>query len=148
MWRPDGGHATGRVRVRFLCPPYHSALCRLPAAAAAVAGNDAAPAAGTILAGEAAITAGVREADLDRDRYPAVAADAAGHLAAACRRDAAAIYRERKTVRAAISGSGGEHHVPGAVIGSIARPHASGFGGAGRGNRNEERGGQHAAQGA
>src|SRR5450755_4311898 len=54
----------------------------LPGAAALVAGNDAAPAACTGIAGEPAASIRPRGADADPDRNAAVAGDTAGDLAA------------------------------------------------------------------
>src|ERR1700721_1863866 len=80
---------------------------RLPAAAAFVAGDDAAPATGARIADQPAATAGVRRADRDVDRDDPAAADAASDLAAARRRDRSAGHRERAAVgRAAIAPPG------------------------------------------
>ena len=131
-------------------PPGHEALAsrRLPAAAAAIAGNDSAPAARPVIAGEPAAAAGVRQADRYVDRHHAAAADATRHLASSSRRNPTAGHGEGDAVgRAAISRSGGEHHIPGTVIGS---PHGSPrFGGPGRRrNHGENGGGQRPSQGA
>jgi hypothetical protein len=102
----------------------------LPAAAAAVAGNDPAPSAGTGVAGEPAAAARRRGADGDLDRDAAVAADAASYLAAAGRRNALARHCERYGVGGmAIAGLGSERDIPVAVIGSC--PNHSGLGGVG-----------------
>ena len=62
-----------------------------------------------------------RQADRNVDGNGPVGADAAGHLAAAGRRNLGAGHVERGAVgRAAMAGPGGEGHVPGPVIG--ARP--------------------------
>src|SRR5579863_376930 len=92
---------------------------RCPGAAALVAGDDAGPAAGPGVADEASGPARMRQADRNVDGNRTAAADTAGHLAAAGRRDLGARNVEGRAVgRAAIAGAGGEGHVPGAVIGA------------------------------
>ena len=106
---------------------------RLPGAAAAVAGDDAAPAAGTVNCRPAGRRRWRARRRPNRHGDAAAAADRAGDTAAAGRRDPGAAHQEGYAVaRAAIAPGGGEDRGPGAVIG--ARPSGR-VGGAGHGER-------------
>src|SRR5271156_3381755 len=96
-------------------------FARLPGPAAAVAGDNAVPAAGAGIADETAPAVRRRHADRNVHGNGPVGGDAAGHLAGAGRGNLRARDVEGGAViRAAIAGSGRECHVPVPVIG--ARP--------------------------
>src|SRR5689334_13089184 len=94
-----------------------SAARRLPGPAAAIAGDDAAPAAGTGIAEQPSAAGGMGGADRDRNRDAAGTAHRAGDMAAAGRRNPAATHQEGHAVAGrAVAAGGGENRGPGAVI--------------------------------
>src|SRR5689334_12023360 len=83
---------------------------RLPGPAAAVAGDDAAPAAGAGIAEQPSAAGGVRGADRDRNGDTAGAAHRAGYMAATGRGNPPATHQERHAVaRRAVAAGRGEN---------------------------------------
>src|ERR1700722_5469318 len=107
--------------------PFKRSTARgLPAAAAPVAGNNPAPLASAVVAGELATAGGDRCPDRYPDGNVAAGTDPTGDLAATGRRNAGACHGKGNAVgRTAIAPPGDEDHIPDAVIGSC--PHPSGL---------------------
>src|SRR5262249_5264221 len=105
---------------------------------ATVALDDAAPAAGAVIAGETTAARGMGSADRNCDRNAAGAVDRAGNAAAAGRQNPAAGDHEGYAVaRRAVAAGRGKNGRPGAVV----EAGAAGIGGARQGERCKRGGG-------